>query len=147
VFRFLRFIKDPHFFFGNVTYYGLKVLRLVFTVFIIFFISAGLFFYVEHTVNPSLSNFGDAFYFTVVTLTTVGFGDITPMSQGGKMVTVLMILSGIILIPWQAGQIIREWVHVRKKHRPCPKCGLQYHDPDATHCKHCGHVVFQESEG
>ena len=67
----------------------------------IFFISAGLFYQVEHEVNAKAQNFGDAFYFTVVALTTVGFGDITPQSQGGKWVTVLMIISGITLIPFQ----------------------------------------------
>ena len=56
---------------------------------IIFFISAGLFWYIENDINPNISTFGDAFYFTVVSLTTVGFGDITPVSDGGKWVTML----------------------------------------------------------
>lgn len=51
----------------------------------IFLISSGLFFYVESGINAEVRTFGDAFYFTVVALTTVGFGDITPMSEGGEM--------------------------------------------------------------
>ena len=111
----------------------------------IFFISSGLFFYVEHEVNPGLSTFGDAFYFTVVALTTVGFGDITPISEGGKWVTVLMIISGIILIPWQVSKIVKEWVRMAsKKDVACPGCGFRYHDKDASHCKSCGHIIYQE---
>ncbi len=148
IFRFLRFTADPYFFFGNITLYVLKVVRLLATIFIIFFVSSGLFWFVEHAVNPDVQTFGDAFYFTVVALTTVGFGDITPVSTGGKWVTVLMVLSGIVLIPWQVGKIIKEWVRfLEKKMVICPRCGLKYHERDASHCKSCGQVIYQEFDG
>jgi len=148
IFRFLRFAADPDFFFGSVPMQFLKVTRLFLTILIIFFISSGLFFHVESDLNPNVKNFGDAFYFTVVALTTVGFGDIIPLSDAGKWVTVLMILSGIILIPWQISLIVKEWVRMAtKKKITCPGCGLRYHDEDASHCKSCGHVIFQEYDG
>jgi voltage-gated potassium channel len=143
IFRFLRFTADPDFFFGSLTLQVLKVVRVFLTIFMIFFISSGLFFYVESGINADVRTFGDAFYFTVVALTTVGFGDITPMSEGGRWVTVLMILSGIILIPWQVSRIVKEWVHMAsKKEIICPGCGLRYHDKDASHCKSCGHLIY-----
>jgi len=148
IFRFLRFTADPDFFFGSITMQFLKVIRLFLTILIIFFISSGLFFYVENGLNTQVNNFGDAFYFTVVALTTVGFGDIIPLSEAGKWVTVLMILSGIILIPWQISQIVKEWMRMgTKKETICPGCGLRYHDEDASHCKSCGHVIFQKYDG
>jgi voltage-gated potassium channel len=148
IFRFLRFTADPDFFFGSVTVPLLKVVRLALTIFMIFFISSGLFFYVEQDINMNVQNFGDAFYFTVVALTTVGFGDITPESSAGKWVTVLMILSGIILIPWQVSRVIKEWVHMAAKEEiTCSRCGLRYHDRDASHCKACGHLIYQEYDG
>ncbi len=148
IFRFLRFTADPDFFFGSLTLQVLKVVRVFLTIFMIFFISSGLFFYVESGINADVRTFGDAFYFTVVALTTVGFGDITPMSEGGRWVTVLMILSGIILIPWQVSRIVKEWVHMAsKKEIICPGCGLRYHDKDASHCKSCGHLIYQEYAG
>jgi len=148
IFRFLRFTADPVFFFGSITIQLLKVVRLLFTILMIFFISSGLFFYVENGLNPNIKNFGDAFYFTVVALTTVGFGDIIPRSEAGKWVTVLMILSGIILIPWQISKIVKEWVKMAtKKEIVCTRCGLRYHDQDASHCKSCGHVIYQEYDG
>jgi len=144
VFRFLRFTQDTNFFFGKITWHVLKVVRLIMVIFIIFFISSGLFYHAEYGTNIHVNNFGDAFYFTVVTLTTVGFGDVIPQTEAGRWITVLMIISGIILIPWQAGQVIKEWVHVSKVDVMCKKCGLRHHDKDASHCKACGAVIFQE---
>jgi len=148
IFRFLRFTADPDFFFGRITMPLLRVVRLVLTILIIFFVSSGFFFYVESSANPNVRTFGDAFYFTVVALTTVGFGDITPLSEAGKWVTVLMICSGIIFIPWQVSRVVREWIHIAsKKEITCERCGLRYHDPDASHCKSCGAIIYQEYDG
>jgi len=145
IFRFLRFLADPDFFFGSVSLEVLKVARLVTTILIIFFVGSGIFYYVESPANDGVRNFGDAFYFTVVALTTVGFGDITPITEAGKWVTVLMILSGIILIPWQASQIVKEWILLsRKMTLLCPQCGLSEHDIDADYCKRCGHYLYHE---
>ncbi len=147
IFRFLRFTSGPDFFFGSITMHVLKVVKLFLIIFMIFFISSGWFYSFEKGINDSIETFGDAFYFSVVTLTTVGFGDITPVTDGGRWVTVLMITSGIILIPLYASQIVKEWVHMAAKTDViCPGCGLRYHDKDASHCKSCGHVIYQEFE-
>ncbi|BBO73678.1 ion transporter [Desulfosarcina widdelii] len=148
ILRFFRFTADPDFFFGRITHQLLRVLRLFLTIVIIFFVSSILFYEVEHPVNAGVGTFTDAFYFTVVALTTVGFGDITPLSEGGKWVTILMILSGIVLIPWQVSRIVKEWIHIaRKRDIVCSHCGLRYHDEDASHCKSCGHIIYQEYDG
>ena len=144
VLRFFRFTRDEEFFFGTVSVGTLRAAKLLLSVLTIFFINAGFFYHFEHARNPSVSTFGDAFYFTVVALTTVGFGDITPVTSAGRLVTVGAILVGIIVIPWEVSRIVREWAHGEKVDVTCPECGLSYHDPDASHCKSCGHVIYQE---
>ncbi|RNJ25946.1 ion transporter [Halosegnis longus] len=144
VLRFYRFTDDEVFFFGRIEEETLRGLRLLLTVLTIFFISAGLFYTVEQGPNPGVETFGDAFYYVVVTLTTVGFGDITPVTPAGRWVTVASILAGVLVVPWQAGRIVREWTASDKEDVTCPQCGLSYHDPDASHCKACGHVIYQE---
>ncbi len=53
-----------------------------------------------------------------------------------------MIFSGIILIPWQAGQIVKEWVRYTEKEKfDCPNCRFPYHDTDASFCKSYGHPL------
>ncbi|WP_158055374.1 ion transporter [Halorussus halophilus] len=144
VLRFFRFTKDEEFFFGTVSVGTLRAMKLLLTVLTIFFVYAGFFYNFENATNPGIENFGDAFYFAVVSLTTVGFGDIVPTTRAGRWVTVSAILVGIILIPWEASKIVREWSHKDKVNVTCPNCGLAYHDRDASHCKACGHVIYQE---
>jgi voltage-gated potassium channel len=118
----------------------LIITRILFTLFSIVFIYSGLIYQVEHPKNPEvIENFLDAFYFAVVTMTTVGYGDITPVSKAGKLVTVLMILSGIAVIPWQISDLIKSFVNTNDKIRnACDRCGLIFHDPDASYCRRCG---------
>ena len=101
----------------------------------------------ESPLNQDVQNFGDAFYFTVVAVSTVGFGDIVPVTQAGRLVTVAMIISGIIIIPFQAARIFRAWLTTggEKKVLVCPGCGLERHERDAKHCKKCGEKL-PESE-
>ncbi|WP_226480686.1 ion transporter [Natrinema amylolyticum] len=144
--RFYRFTQDAEFFFGTISDNALRALKLLLTVLVLLFVSAGLFYSAEHAVNPDVGTFGDAFYYVVVALSTVGFGDIVPITVAGRWVTVAAILAGIIVIPWQASKIVREWSRREKIDVTCPNCGLSSHDRDASHCKACGHVIYQESD-
>ncbi len=114
--------------------------RILFTLFAIIFVYSGLIYQVEHPVNRAeFSRFLDAVYFAVVTMTTVGFGDVTPISELGRLLTVLMIFTGIALIPWQVGDLIKRLVRtVNKVEMLCPNCALSFHDADAQFCKNCG---------
>lgn len=147
VLRFYRFTQDAEFFFGTVSDNTLRALKLFLTVLVLFFVSAGLFYTAEYEVNETVGTFGDAFYYTVVALSTVGFGDIVPVTTAGRWVTVATIIAGIILIPWQASKIVREWARKDTVDVTCPNCGLSRHDRDASHCKACGEVIYQEYDG
>lgn len=97
----------------------------------------------EARINPDINNWGDALYFTVATLTTTGFGDITLKDPIGRLLTVFIMIFGVALFLRLAQSIFRPY----KVEYKCPECGLLRHDPDASHCKHCGHVVHIETEG
>jgi voltage-gated potassium channel len=85
----------------------------------------------------------DALYFTVATLTTTGFGDITMKTPGGKLLSVFIMVVGVALFI----QLARTIFQPSKVHYKCPDCGLTRHDPDAVHCKHCGELLKIETEG
>ena len=107
------------------------------------FVMTGLIYALEHEINPEITNYADALYFTVTTLTTTGFGDITLEGTSGRLLSVVVMIVGITLFLRLATALFRP----PKVHYTCESCGLKLHDPDAVHCKHCGAVVKIETEG
>lgn len=85
----------------------------------------------------------DALYFTVATLTTTGFGDVTLSTPGGKLLSVIIMVVGVALFVQLAKSIFRP---AKIKHK-CTNCGLLRHETDAVHCKHCGATVLIETSG
>ena len=82
-------------------------------------------------------------YSAIVTLTTVGFGDIIPVTGAGKFVASIIMLLGYAIIAVPTGIVSSELVAAKnqrgKKERvTCPKCHAGRHDKDAFHCKYCG---------
>lgn len=146
-FRILRLIRymDRKFLFAHVsTEDGAIFTRILFTLFVIIFVYSGLIYQVEHPANSKVfGTFVDAMYFSIVTMTTVGFGDVTPVSQIGRLLTILMILTGIALIPWQIGDLIKRIIKTANQVETiCSGCGLDLHDEDAKFCKICGTKLF-----
>lgn len=149
IFRWFRILRLVRFLEGRLLFYRLSsgdsfaLVRVLFTLFTIIFISAGLIYQTEHLQNPeTFRTFFDAFYFSVVTMTTVGFGDVTPISDTGRLITVLMILTGVTLIPWQLSILVKELVKATgQREIVCSQCGHALHDADAKFCKRCGTVL------
>ncbi len=141
ILRLIRFIDNKSVFFGKIpSEDGVIFVRILLTLFTIIFVFTGLIYQVEHPANPKVfRTFLDAFYFSIVTMTTVGFGDVIPVSQLGRLLTVLMILTGIALIPWQIGDLIKRLVKTANQVEiTCQGCGWSFHDADAKFCKKCG---------
>ncbi len=148
IFRILRFLEHRYFFFGAITENMLIISRILFTIITIIFICSGLILMAEKESNPNIASFHDAVYFSIVTLTTVGYGDIVPKTILGRFFTILIIASGLIFIPLQLTHLIKRLlISQDKKNILCEQCGLKYHDPDAIHCKHCGKIIYQENIG
>ncbi len=140
ILRIVRFWKIEKRLLGIKTEDSIVFVRIFLTLFTLIFVYAGLIYQVEHQVNSDrLENFFDAFYFVVVTMTTVGYGDVTPLSQAGRVMTLLMIFTGVLFIPWQLSELIGQVVKTSSLvEQKCTNCNLFRHDPDALFCKQCG---------
>ena len=118
------------------------IVSIVNLIVFVFFVTAVV-YVTQYRTNPNINDYVDALYFTVTTLTTTGFGDITLVGNQGRLLAVLIMIVGISLFVRLAQAIFRP-VKVRF---PCPQCGLQRHEPDAVHCRRCGHVLNIPDEG
>lgn len=107
------------------------------------FIVTSVVYVTQHLINPQISNYVDALYFTITTLTTTGFGDITLRTPGGRLLAVLIMVVGVGLFLRLLQAIFRP----SKVRHECPDCGLLVHDVDAIHCKHCGRLIHIPTEG
>jgi voltage-gated potassium channel len=87
--------------------------------------------------ETGINGYVDALYFTVTAVTTTGFGDIVLPGTWGKLVAIATMIVGISLFVRLAQAIVRP----NKVYFPCPQCGLNRHEPDAVHCKACGHIL------
>lgn len=148
-FRILRLIRlvESRSLFAHKTEDIAILFRILFTLLAIVFVFSGLVYQIEHPSNPKFHNFLDAFYFSIFTMTTVGYSDVMPQSDAGKLTTVIMVLTGIALIPVQLGELFKRLVQTANqsdrtnemaKKSVCSGCGLSLHDADAEFCKVCG---------
>lgn len=106
------------------------------------FVTTG-FVYATFRGHDGIHGYLDALYFTVATLTTTGFGDITLEGNWGRVLSIVIMLVGITLFIRLAQTLLRP----QKVRFPCPTCGLQKHDPDAVHCKACGESLCIPDDG
>jgi len=107
------------------------------------FIVTSVVYVTQHHINPQISSYIDAMYFTITTLTTTGFGDITLAGPGGRILAVIIMVVGVGLFLRLLQAIFRP----NKVRFECPDCALRLHDADAVHCKHCGRVLAIPDEG
>jgi voltage-gated potassium channel len=79
-------------------------------------------------------------YWAVVTMTTVGYGDIVPQTTLGRILAAAVMILGYSIIAVPTGIVSVELARVSRpvSTQACPACGRQGHDVDARHCKHCG---------
>lgn len=84
----------------------------------------------------------DALYWTVTSLTTTGYGDISLPGTWGRLLSIGVMLVGVSLFI----RLMQVLVRPHKVRHECPRCALMLHDPDAVHCKACGQVLCIPNE-
>lgn len=100
--RIMRIIRVIHLFRRSVlltSFFRSKEIKLslVIVTLIVLWGATG-FYFVEHRSNDNISSYFDAIWWAIVTTTTVGYGDISPLTIGGRMIAIILMLTGIGLI-------------------------------------------------
>jgi voltage-gated potassium channel len=120
-----------------------NAIRAGLNLMIFVFAMTALVYQTQSGVNDKITNYVDALYFTVTTLSTTGFGDVTLVGNSGKLLSVAIMIFGISLFL----RLVQVVLRPPKAHFPCPTCGLRRHDHDAVHCKACGTVLNIPDDG
>lgn len=145
--RVFRIFKLTHYlsemrFLGAALRGSLRKISIFMLIVLMLVIILGSSMYLIEGGENGFHSIPDSIYWSIVTITTVGYGDISPVTPLGKFVASIIMLIGYGIIAVPTGIITTEMaIAVKKKeqqHEVCPRCGKEGHDVDANYCKKCG---------
>lgn len=124
-----------------------KVVVFFVTVLIIVTIAGAAMYEIEHSNDPEapspFESIPQSVYWAIITMTTVGYGDIVPQTVAGKFVAAILVLLGYSLIIVPTGFVSAELSTRRSAagSATCPECGRKDLAADAIYCDRCGHQL------
>jgi len=148
VLRMVRYVGEAELITQALVASRRKITVFVCTVLALVVVFGSLMYLIEGGSNGSFASIPASIYWAVTTMTTVGYGDITPETPLGRaLATVIMIMGyGIIAVP--TGIVTME-LNEANRRRPntktCPACSVEGHAREATYCWRCGGHLYQET--
>ena len=141
IFKLSRFISEMRFL-GVAMKGSLRKISIFMMIVLMLVIILGSIMYLVEEGQNGFTSIPESIYWAIVTITTVGYGDITPATTMGKFVASLIMLIGYAIIAVPTGIVTTEMALVARNrdqnHEVCPRCGKEGHDADAKYCKACG---------
>lgn len=117
-----------------------KILVFLFVVLTLVTIIGSVMYVIEGEEN-GFTSIPRSVYWAVVTLTTVGYGDISPDTGAGQFLAAMVMILGYSIIAVPTGIVTVELSHAHRERttsQACPNCSAEGHDRDAKYCKFCG---------
>ena len=144
--RIFRIFKLKHFlnemqFLGIAMKSSLKKIAVFMMVVLMLVIILGSIMYLVEGPENGFTSIPESIYWAIVTLTTVGYGDISPVTPLGRFIATLVMFIGYGIIAVPTGIVTSEMMGMQKgdeNHNACPQCGSEGHDTNAMFCKWCG---------
>lgn len=140
VFKLSAYIEESRDLWGALTRSRRKILVFLYVVSAIVLIMGSAMYLIEGPENGFI-NIPTSMYWAVVTLTTVGYGDISPQTPLGQMLATLLMLMGYGIIAVPTGIVTAELTRPLRgpiSTQACPFCSAEGHDHDAVYCRKCG---------
>lgn len=127
-----------------------KIALFLYVVFLMVIVIGSVMYLVEST-GPAADQFDSiprSIYWAIVTITTVGYGDISPATTLGQFLAALVMVAGYAIIAVPTGIVSAEFMTANRESRTrvCPHCMKEGHDLDADHCKYCGGELIAHIE-
>ena len=143
--RVFRILKAAHFLSeAQLLTTALRASRRKITVFlggiVTIVLIVGALMYVIEGEEHGFTSIPTSMYWAIVTMTTVGYGDIAPRTPLGQFVASMLMILGYAIIAVPTGIVSVELANASRpvSRQACPSCGAEGHDFDASHCKYCG---------
>jgi voltage-gated potassium channel len=118
-------------------YRNLEIITASVNIIVFLFVMSTLVFIQQRPINDSVSSYLDALYYTIATVTTTGFGDITVVGTGGKLLSIIIMILGVTLF----FRLIKSIFVPHQLYTICSHCGHDHHSLDAHYCSQCGHKI------
>lgn len=152
IFKLANFLSQ-----GRIITQALRESRPKITVFVLFVllvvcICGSLMYLIEGRTNDQFDSIPRSVYWAIVTLTTVGYGDISPITPLGQFIAAIIMISGYAIIAVPTGIVTSELIkeNTLKKEdlttQACRYCAEEGHTTDALYCKYCGEILNEEEE-
>lgn len=144
IFKLAHFLTEMRFLSTAIRGSLRKISIFMFTVLTLAIILGSIMYIIEGG-KDGFNSIPESVYWAIVTITTVGYGDISPTTPLGRLVASLVMLLGYAIIAVPTGIITTELVLAsrQKGENPesCPNCGREGHDANAVFCKYCGNML------
>lgn len=140
VLKLVQFVAEANLLLRAVRAAGRKIIVFLGTIVVLVLI-LGTAMYLLEGAEHGFVNIPQSMYWAIVTMTTVGYGDIAPQTVAGKMLASVVMILGFAIIAVPTGIVTVEMASTWRKAistQHCPECSREGHDPDARHCKFCG---------
>lgn len=141
IFKLFSFINEGNLLLRSLWISAPKISIFFFFVLILVTSMGTVMYMIEGNVPGSqFNNIPNSIYWAIVTMTTVGYGDITPITPAGRFLSAVIMLIGYTIIAVPTGIVSATMVSEHKKleKRRCPRCQRDGHDFEALYCKYCG---------
>ncbi len=138
-----RYINEGNYLIRALKASRVKISIFLYAVLMIIIIIGAVMYLIEGQQN-GFDSIPRSMYWVIVTITTVGFGDITPQTTIGQFIASFIMILGYAIIAVPTGIVTAEIGKEKKKKattQVCPECLKEGHDIDATHCKYCGALL------
>jgi len=146
VLKLIRYIGEANLLARSLLMSRRKILVFFSSVLVLAIIFGSLMFVVEGPEN-GFTSIPRSVYWTIVTITTVGYGDITPHTVLGQLIATMVMLTGYSIIAVPTGIFTAEIAQEMQRQRllkSCQNCHKSGHEADAEYCRHCGTALPEE---
>ncbi len=143
VFKLAQYVAEGQFLFHALKASRTKIILFIYFVILSICVFGSLLYVVETDQNPGFDSIPRSIYWAIVTLTTVGYGDIIPVTPFGQFLASVVMIMGYAVIAVPTGIVTSEMIHAKNLQKTittlcCHHCAREGHDYDAEFCKYCG---------